>query len=62
MGLQRVPKLHPARLASLCVPGDRKPVHLQSGANRRWQLHLCGDQQCHQRQSSQLTHTIGAEN
>lgn len=54
MGFQRVPLLCPARQPAFRVPADGEPLHRQGGALRRGQLHLCGDEQRHKRQSPQL--------
>lgn len=54
MGFQRVPVLCPARQPAFRVAADGEPLHRQGGALRRGQLHLRGDEQRHEGQSSQL--------
>lgn len=60
LDLQWVPDLREAGHPPLYLTGDGEPVHRQSGALRRWQLHLCGDKHSHQDPSSGSTHTTSA--
>lgn len=60
LDLQWVSDLREARHSSLYLAGDGEPVHRQSGALRRWQLHLRGDEHGHQDSSSGSAHATGA--
>lgn len=60
LDLQRVPVVRRPGHAAVCVPEDGQPLHRQSGAVGRGELHLCGHQHGHQDQRAGAADASGA--
>lgn len=60
MDPQRIPHLHPAGQAALCLPDDGEPLHLQGGLVGQRQLLLHRIQPVHFQERFLQLHPAGA--